>query len=206
MTYLLHRVRPLGPFRRVHLSLVAVSVILALALYAGIGLVQAWLERRNEHDRLDLTVRQLEERLAALIPRSAAAPAESLRAEPRPFATSATEAENHAQATLRGLTISAELGGVQIENVHALPPVEEAGLRASRVSANLSVPSASIYELVNILESSTPPLLIESVRIVVRPNSGSDSKESMRGSVQVAIRVYASGVEALPASVTRGVQ
>ena len=152
----------------------SISVLLLLCatvVASATWVVGGWLGREREIDDLRARVRQL-----ALRPPSAAndvAVGVAFSWPARLRATDVDEAHRHLQQQLKA---AAAGEGIQLEVVRTLPEASRAGLAEARAAFTIkAVPADSVSVLVARFERATPPILIETLRIVGRRTPGRGS-------------------------------
>ncbi|ACS43161.1 GspMb/PilO family protein [Methylorubrum extorquens] len=178
-----------------------VSAGLALGLVAGIiilplSMLEGYRQRRAEIEDLQLDLDRLRNGSTGAKAKRGVASAtnESMGGV---LATNAEAAGAHIQATLRNLAAEIGSGEVRIESLRVLPSLPGGVATAMRTSASLTAPGPRIFDVVNALEASNPPIVIDSLRILSRSDAnvgrvkGLPGTDLSRGELTLVLRVYA---------------
>lgn len=173
----------------------AIAALLGIALlslcWIAAATIHAHFAKDDEISQLRTSIAALSDRLAKTIappPRKEIAAAAVNPSVSSSIAQNTELAERHVQTALRQLPAQLRSSAVQIEAVRSLPLVAEGGLTTTRFSVALTVPAGSAFDTINLLEASTPAVLIESVRMTSRPGLG-QSQDAVR--IQLIVRTYA---------------
>ncbi|WP_167858446.1 GspMb/PilO family protein [Methylobacterium nonmethylotrophicum] len=183
--------------RRILSAVLAAGVVLS-SIAAVANIISAYFERRDEIDRLRASVSALSSRAR-----------QSDRASPlvlpevalgQVLAPTPDAGINHVQKVVRNLNDTLGVDDIQIDSVRLLPQLEEGSLTAGRASIAVTASHGQIFDIINIIESSTPAIMIDAVRINNRTASGqfrrggapgadaADSKARIK--MTVTVRVY----------------
>lgn len=193
--------KPLATFRleprqRRYLSAGLALAVAVSTIAVSLTMLDGYLQRREEIAQLTAEVGRLTERTADLAGRS------SMK-KPAPVgetdlvAQSADVAAAHLQAVLRGLAALLGTEEIQVDGVRVLPSQPEGAASAVRASASLTAPGPRVFDIVNALETATPPVIIDAIRVVSRVEAAglraprSSGSEAPRAELTLILRVYA---------------
>ncbi len=142
---------------------VALALVIAVGLVAvPLSMFDSYRQRSDELAGLQADLEGLQTRSAA-VGRGETAPSEAL--DPASILAPDVEvATAHIQAVLRGLASNLASEEIRIGSVRVLPALADGSTTAVRATASLTVPSLRVFDVVNTIEASTPPIVIDSLR------------------------------------------
>lgn len=186
----------IDPRQRKLLSAALALGLVCAGIAAPASMISAYMGRQEEVEALRAEINRLAER--AIIPGARQSVSSSISDQMSDMLSpNAEAAAAHLQATLRSLSATMGMAEIRVESVRILPALDEGTATAVRASASLTTPGPHVFDVVNALEASTPPIVIDSLRVVARTDaSGARGRnlpgsEMARGDLTLTLRVYA---------------